>query len=442
MSIERVNRSKQASRRYSDYLATSLPSCWYLRYVVYSDCLQCDRKMRENEDLVQGSYDLHEQGEGGDAPVVNTQNRTNEQDRNENQNAPPGSNTSTSHEHPTAINSNASNTEAQGAPELEIDSQGASSDTDSSMGDSTMSSTVSLRESIMQFVEENGRTYHAYNSGKYILPNDDAEQERLDLQHHLFSLSFDGALHLAPLPSDLHNVLDIGTGTGLWATEFAEQYPSAHVIGTDLSPIQPLYVPPNCTFEVNDAEEPWTYSQKFDYIHGRAMLSCFSSPSAVIQSAYSCLRPGGYLEMQDPQMPIMCIDSSMDGTALQEWGYVSCLAAEKRGRKLTNSKHYGRFMKEAGFVDIVEKHFYWPCNPWPKGKKEKLLAVWMQQNLMDGIHAMTMRNLTTGLGWRPEEVEMFLVEVRKDAKNRRIHSYVDVVVFYGRKPEQGELHDA
>ncbi|PQE23062.1 hypothetical protein CJF32_00004447 [Rutstroemia sp. NJR-2017a WRK4] len=193
-------------------------------------------------------------------------------------------------------------------------------------------------------------------------------------------------------------------------------------------------VPPNCSFEVNDAEEPWTYSQKFDYIHGRAMLSCFSSPSSVIKSAYSSLRPGGYLEMQDPQMPITCIDSSLEGTALQEWGRLSCLAAEKRGRKLTNSKNYGRFMEEAGFVDIVEKHFYWPCNPWPKGKKEKLLAVWTQQNLMDGIHAMTMRNLTTGLGWSPEEVEMLLVETRKDIKNRRIHSYIDVVVFYGRKP--------
>lgn len=43
-----------------------------------------------------------------------------------------------------------------------------------------------------------------------------------DLQHHLFSLLFDGVLHLAPLPSELHNVLDIGTGTGLWATEFGK----------------------------------------------------------------------------------------------------------------------------------------------------------------------------------------------------------------------------
>lgn len=156
------------------------------------------------------------------------------------------------------------------------------------------------------------------------------------------------------------------------------------------------------------------------------MLSCFSDPAGVITSAYEFLRPGGYFEMQDPQMPILAIDSSITGTALEEWGRLSCLAAERRGRALTNSRHYGRWMAEAGFVDIVEKHFYWPCNSWVKGEKEKLLALWSQQNLMDGIQGMTMRNLTTGLGWSPEQVEMLLVDVRRDLKNKRIHSYIDV----------------
>lgn len=83
-------------------------------------------------------------------------------------------------------------------------------------------------------------------------------------------------------------------------------------------------------------------------------------------------------------------------------------------------------MAEAGFVDIIEKHFYWPCNGWVKGEKEKLLGLWTQQNLLDGIHGMTMRNLTAGLGWSPEQVELFLVDVRKDMKNKKIHSYIDV----------------
>jgi hypothetical protein len=46
--------------------------------------------------------------------------------------------------------------------------------------------------------------------GKYQYPNDETENDRLDLQHHLFSLTFDGKLFTAPIPKEkrLHRVLD------------------------------------------------------------------------------------------------------------------------------------------------------------------------------------------------------------------------------------------
>ena len=49
-----------------------------------------------------------------------------------------------------------------------------------------------------------------------------------------------GNLHFAPLV-DPKNMLDIGTGTGIWAMEMADRYPDATVIGTDLSPVQPMW---------------------------------------------------------------------------------------------------------------------------------------------------------------------------------------------------------
>jgi hypothetical protein len=83
-------------------------------------------------------------------------------------------------------------------------------------------------------------------------------------------------------------------------------------------------------------------------------------------------------------------------------------------------------MEAAGFVDIVEKHFYWPCNAWPRGKKEKLIGLWTQQNLLDGISAMSMAVLTRGGGMTKEEVEVFLAAVKDNIQNRRIHSYINV----------------
>ncbi|MBE3042184.1 hypothetical protein IMZ48_06310 [Candidatus Bathyarchaeota archaeon] len=42
--------------------------------------------------------------------------------------------------------------------------------------------------------------------------------------------------------------------------------------GVDISPIQPDFVPPNCRFEVDDINKPWTFDRDyFDYVHVRCM---------------------------------------------------------------------------------------------------------------------------------------------------------------------------
>ncbi|KAK2765868.1 methyltransferase domain-containing protein [Colletotrichum kahawae] len=132
----------------------------------------------------------------------------------------------------------------------------------------------------MDYRMENGRTYHGYKEGKYNLPNDETENERLELQHNLFLLTFDKKLGNAP-PNDrdakVGRVLDIGTGTGLWAVDFGDEHPEAEVLGVDLSATFNNYSPPpNVMFEVDDIEEPWTYSPKFDYIHSRMMNGCIN----------------------------------------------------------------------------------------------------------------------------------------------------------------------
>jgi len=40
------------------------------------------------------------------------------------------------------------------------------------------------------------RRYHLYNEGKYPFPDDEEEQERLDLQHNIFNITFDNKLSL------------------------------------------------------------------------------------------------------------------------------------------------------------------------------------------------------------------------------------------------------
>lgn len=89
---------------------------------------------------------------------------------------------------------------------------------DSALGrdDSIASSTASIRSSVLESMKENGRAYHKYREDRqYMLPDDDREQERLDLQHALFLQSLENQLFLAPIKKeDLREVLDMGTGTG------------------------------------------------------------------------------------------------------------------------------------------------------------------------------------------------------------------------------------
>jgi len=92
-----------------------------------------------------------------------------------------------------------------------------------------------MTTSAIDFKFENGRRYHAYREGEYHFPNDEPEQDRLDMQHAIFRYGLDGRLFLAPVPKDdLHNILDVGCGTGLWAMDVADHNPQAQVLGCDL----------------------------------------------------------------------------------------------------------------------------------------------------------------------------------------------------------------
>lgn len=84
-------------------------------------------------------------------------------------------------------------------------------------------------------------------------------------------------------------------------------------------------------------------------------------------------------------------------------------------------------MRDAGFVDIVEKKYNWAIGSWIRLEEQKLQATWWMQNFLDGIHGWSMAIITRGMGWTPEEVEILLEEVRNDVKNyRNVHAYVQM----------------
>lgn len=92
-------------------------------------------------------------------------------------------------------------------------------DEDEGLGsDAASSTTASVSSSVRDYIFENNRRYHRYQEGRYLIPNDEPEQEREDMKHAMIVNVCDGQLHFAPL-SNPQRILDIGTGTGIWAID-------------------------------------------------------------------------------------------------------------------------------------------------------------------------------------------------------------------------------
>ncbi|OCK79330.1 S-adenosyl-L-methionine-dependent methyltransferase [Lepidopterella palustris CBS 459.81] len=310
------------------------------------------------------------------------------------------------------------------------------SDGDSALGDYRSTRSTSVSSYVYDYQYENGRRYHARRySTEYDLPNDEKESDRLDLQHHLFLLTLSGALHRAPISKNVQEVLDVGTGTGIWAIDFADQYESSKVTGTDLSPIQPAFVPPNCQFYVDNMEEDWTFDHKFDYIHGRMIVVGMRNWERFFQQCYDNLHPGGWVEIQDLNFPLRCDD----GTAGPEsppmtWSSLMIEGAAKLGVDLSASNRFRDIMSNVGFEEVTVEHHAWPINSWPKDQNEKEKGMWVLQNVLEGLQGFSMGYYTRGLRWRAEEVDVFLASVRERMKDKRSHVYLPIGVFYARKP--------
>ena len=205
--------------------------------------------------------------------------------------------------------------------------------------------------------------------------------------------------------------------------DFADAHPGAQVIGTDLSPIQPAFVPPNCKFEVDDFNNEWIFSHRFDFVHGRALVGSSTDYPAIIRQSYEALNPGGWLEMSDVYMPFLDEDGTMRGTMLEEWTKRQVESSAKVGVDTTACSKYRQMFLDQGFEQVTERRFKWPVGSWPKDPHFKQLGRMTMLNFLTGLEGFTLRLWTGVLGMSYDEVQVHLAAVRRDVQNPRIHSY-------------------
>ncbi|KAI9732977.1 MAG: hypothetical protein M1818_007410 [Claussenomyces sp. TS43310] len=303
---------------------------------------------------------------------------------------------------------------------------------------SLQSASESLRSSVLDFAFENGRRYHKFREGIYNFPNEESEQDREDMKHTMM-VKLCQVLHFAPIGDNPQQILDMGTGTGIWPMEMGDLFPSATVLGVDLSPIQPTWVPPNVKFMVDDVESPWLHPpDHFDYVHSRHTVMAIRNWPKLMRNVYHHLKPGGWYEMQEIYHFPQCHDGTMphDHPTVRYWDLISeGLAA--LGVDFHKTLSLSDMMRDAGFVNVTERVFHIPIGMWPQNKVLKIVGLYWRTILMDGLQPIALGPLTRGLKWKKEQVDEWLVEVQKAYMDGWVHSHMPLHIIYGQRPGPG-----
>ncbi|KAL8366749.1 hypothetical protein RB595_010555 [Gaeumannomyces hyphopodioides] len=310
-------------------------------------------------------------------------------------------------------------------------------DHDSALGDGlNISSTASVASSILNYRKIHGRTYQNYGDAEYWGPNDSTQNEALDIAHHMMCLALDNRLFLAPVDNP-QKVLDVGTGTGIWAIDFADEHPSAEVIGTDLSPIQPSWVPPNCKFELDNAENEWTYADNsFDYIHVRGLLGCIKDWEKFYRNVLRTLKPGGWFEHHEFSILLLSDDGSVPPNSVWvDWYNLFREAGSKTGRSFIVTEIWENALRAAGFTgDIHRAMFKLPMGGWAADPKWKEVGIFNRMSIEQGLDGFASYICRMVMDWREEEYHVLLAKVRNAIRNRGWHAYYPLKVIYIQKP--------
>ncbi|XXH05384.1 hypothetical protein Hte_011810 [Hypoxylon texense] len=329
----------------------------------------------------------------------------------------------------------------QAEGELEDDFDG--SDADSALGDDLASSTNSITSSIYEYRTIKGRTYHSEkHDSKYFTPNDEQQMQSQDITHHYLTIMLDDKLFLAPVKDDVGKILDVGTGTGIWAIDVGDQFPNAEVTGTDLSPTQPVWVPPNVRFEIDDCTKEWTWaSDNFDFIHMRYLFGAVSDWNALIAQAYRCCKPGGWVQSCECDVIMSSDDDTIkeDSIITTFWNPLWRELSNKLGISFMVIQEglQNKGFEAAGFVDVHEANYKIPIGGWAQDPKLAEIGEYTVLAMINDLDGYTMVpwNIVHGEntpGYR--ETLAFLRRELRTLKSRGIHPYMKVRYVYGRKP--------
>lgn len=196
------------------------------------------------------------------------------------------------------------------------------------------------------------------------------EHERLDEQYRAFAEVMGGKVFHAPaspqFPSHPKKIIDIGCGTGIFTALVARLFPSAEVIGVDLSPVpkERHGNVPNVRFLLGSVADLLQRGEleagSFDYVFERlTILGIVDWETHLKDVVSSLLAPGGCVEIQEYDSMIRagkkgCLDAAY-GTELGprwEWFRLWIEDTKDIGLDLRAGLHMGQLFSTVGLETV------------------------------------------------------------------------------------------
>jgi len=234
-------------------------------------------------------------------------------------------------------------------------------------------------------------------------------------------------------------ILDIGTGSGRWAVDMAVAYPQTNVVGIDLVPptgIPKDKIPPNCRFEIDDANLAMGhYTDTFSIVHGRMINSGLNDVNSFFYQMARILKPGGVLIMVgcDPQIrdenfePFPFVKPGEPNftwvqfmLTLNQRGLwnIGCTSEQSKlwwKEWLDENANYGQAYVEDAVI---------PIGAWKEGltERQKIAANYIRENIAMAVVAW--HRVMLADGHDEKDVNYWIEESVKELRELKVHAYI------------------
>ncbi|EPQ59060.1 S-adenosyl-L-methionine-dependent methyltransferase [Gloeophyllum trabeum ATCC 11539] len=224
----------------------------------------------------------------------------------------------------------------------------------------------STASALPQVIEHKPRAFHSFPGAQYILPSDDEERSRLELQHRVICRALGNRLFIVPLSIKKGDkILDCGTGSGIWLLDIAKAVPpEVGLQGIDIeSRLFPSSKPENVNFSVETALRlPDGWQDAFTFVHQRLLIAGLQAKEwpQVLREIHRVLAPGGWVQLLEAKEE----QGADNKPVTMRQRALNKALFSARGLLLDCATHMPDLLWEAGFESVEVRELHLPVGAW------------------------------------------------------------------------------